>query len=59
MDIEEIRKNKPKGATHYCSEPYIGYFYFNFQWFEWDDREDCWLSLHFDPRKYRDIKPLC
>lgn len=50
MNVEEIRKNKPNGTTHYCSEPYIGYFYFDFQWFEWDEREDCWPSLHFDPR---------
>ena len=33
MNIEEVRKNAPEGATHYCGEPYIGYFYFDFQWF--------------------------
>lgn len=60
MNIDEIRRNAPWGAEYYCTEPYIGYFCVSIsgQWEEWDDREEYWNPLHFNPNKYRDIKPL-
>ncbi|AFV51513.1 hypothetical protein AB2_29 [Acinetobacter phage vB_AbaM-IME-AB2] len=35
MDIEEIRKNKPEGATHYIAYEYITYHRkIGFLWYE-------------------------
>lgn len=58
MTPQQIKDAAPEGATHYCNQPYVGYFYFYDQWFEWNELEDCWNPLHFNPNKYRELKPL-
>ena len=66
MTIEEIRKNKPDGATHYNNEPdysAVCYWMVVDGWVEsWSDDDKCWLTYK-NVKSYNDfmlseIKPL-
>lgn len=61
MDIEQIRKNAPDGATHYYKDDLITcYFFYSSDvnlWFVWNSYFGYWSSNIFQER-IELIKPL-
>ena len=60
MTIEEIRKNKPDGATHYFKNS-LGVVYFrknHIVWHAWIESEKYWSLQKFKPHIRLMFKPL-
>ena len=61
MTIEEIRRNAPKGATHYYQNQWIvSYHFYSVDvnlWFVWCSGYDYWSSSVFECR-IPELKPL-